>query len=144
MTPLNYKGIASNDLESLMLGKFPICNYQVDMYTNWLTQNSVNIGGNTVTSDDLNIANASVGAISGVIGSLLTGNIGGAITGAVSGGTSIASALIGQKQHELIPPSVRGDLNSGDVVTADSKNNLKSYFRICKNKGRKCIYRAIY
>ena len=133
MTPRNYKGIASNDLESLMLGKFPICNYQVDMYTNWLTQNSVNVGGNTVTSDDLNIANASVGAISGVIGSLLSGNIGGAITGAVSGGTSIASALIGQKQHELIPPSVRGDLNSGDVVTADSKNNFR-FFRMSIKK----------
>ena len=61
LTPTNYKGIASNDNESMMLGKFPICNYSVDMYTNWLTQNSVNVPalGFTTTLDSINIAKKS-------------------------------------------------------------------------------------
>ena len=46
----------------LQLGKFPICNFQNDMYTNWLTQNSINVLGQTITSDDMNIAGNVLGA----------------------------------------------------------------------------------
>ena len=35
--------------------------------------------------------------------------------------------MIAKKQHSLIPPSTRGDLNGGDVITADSKNNFRFY-----------------
>lgn len=140
-TPTNYKGIASNDNESLMLGKFPICNYSVDMYTNWLTQNSVNIGGTTYTGDDLALNTAqtyeSTGFLKGITGAIsagLSGNIGGAIDSLIgieenraSSLQNIGNAMIAKKQHSLIPPSTRGDLNGGDVLTADSKNNFRFY-----------------
>jgi hypothetical protein len=44
MIPRNYKGIIENDIEGINMGKFPICNWDTDVYTNWLTQNGVNIG----------------------------------------------------------------------------------------------------
>ena len=40
--PKNYKGIERNSDESIPLGKFPVCGWQADSYTNWLTQQSVN------------------------------------------------------------------------------------------------------
>ena len=39
----NYKGEAINNNEGLVLGKLPMCSWNTDVYTNWLTQNSVNI-----------------------------------------------------------------------------------------------------
>lgn len=125
--PTNYKGASENDMESLMLGKYPICNYAVDMYTNWQTQNSINILGNTITSDDINIANAGVNAVMSTATGYATGGAGGALLGAFQGASNIANSLIAKKQHELIPPSIRGDLNSGDVLTASSKNNFRFY-----------------
>lgn len=125
--PTNYKGATQNDMESLMLGKYPICNYSVDMYTNWQTQNSVNVLGNTITSDDINIGKAGVNVLAGVAGGIAVGGILGGIAGAFTGAPEIANTLMAKKQHELIPPSVRGDLNSGDVLTASSKNNFRFY-----------------
>ena len=142
LTPTNYKGIASNDNESLMLGKFPICNYSVDMYTNWLTQNSVNVPGwGTMTGDEMKLTSAYLNkeigkaeGIGSILGSILTLNVGGVLGGYadlmkndVSSMVNIGQAMISQKQHSLIPPSTRGDLNSGDVITADSKNNFRFY-----------------
>ena len=127
LTPTNYKGATENDMEGINLGKYPICNYSVDMYTNWLTQNSVNVGGVNFTSDTINTAQAGSNTILGTIGSFLTGNIVGGVNNLINGGANIASALIQQKQHELIPPAVKGNLNSGDVMTASSKNNFRFY-----------------
>lgn len=41
--PKYYKNMAYNEDESLPLGKFPTCAWSSDAFTNWLTQNSVNI-----------------------------------------------------------------------------------------------------
>lgn len=41
--PTNYKGIESNDEESIPMAKYPTCEWSADAYTNWLVQNSVNI-----------------------------------------------------------------------------------------------------
>lgn len=43
LTPSNYDGI-DNQENGLIGGKFPTLNWSKDEYTNWLTQNSVNIG----------------------------------------------------------------------------------------------------
>lgn len=41
--PKYYKNMEYNEDESLPLGKFPTCAWSSDAFTNWLTQNSVNI-----------------------------------------------------------------------------------------------------
>ena len=43
LTPLGYKGMDENDDESLPLAKYPVCSWSSDAYTNWITQNSVNM-----------------------------------------------------------------------------------------------------
>ena len=127
MIPNNYKGITDSDEYGINMGKLPICSYPVDMYTNWLTQNSLNIGGHTVTSDDINLATAGTNAILGTIGNIASGNVGGSIGSAVNGAGNIANSLIAKKQHELIPPQARGNLNAGDVITSSNKNNFHFY-----------------
>ena len=117
--PTGYKGANVNDDEGLNLGKFPICNWQSDVYINWLTQNSVN---HTVSMGSA-IANTSMGAL----GSLASLNVGGAVNSVINGATSIGS-IIGEKYaHSLQPPQVNGNINCGDVITSDGKNNFHIY-----------------
>ena len=105
--PQRYKGVADNYDEGLTGGKYPICSYSTDMYTNWLTQNSVNIA--------LGVG-SSVLTMAGGIGMMATGA--GALAGAgaiVSGAMGIASTLGEVYQHSLVPPQAEGNLNCGDV-----------------------------
>lgn len=97
--------------EGLNGGKFPICNYAVDMYTNWLTQNSVNIAVSYLSSG-INMA-----------GGVATGNI----MGAMSGFTGILSQMGEQYKASLMPPQANGNLNSGDVTTAAGMNKFVYY-----------------
>ena len=39
----------------------------------------------------------------------------------------IGNAMITKKQHDLIAPQTRGNLNSGDVITSSNKNNFRFY-----------------
>ena len=89
------------------------------MYTNWLTQNSINVMGMQISSDDINLA----GSVLNTVGSVATKNVGGAISGVLD----IGNSLIAKKQHELIPPQSRGNLNAGDVITASGKNTFHFY-----------------
>ena len=111
MIPLNYKGIAENDIEGINLGKFPICSWQTDVYTNWLTQNGTNIG--------LQIAGAGVGIVS----SALTGNP----LGIVSSSFSIANTIGEIYKESKIPPQANGNINSGDVISAGGRNDFYFY-----------------
>lgn len=46
IVPKNYKNMATNDDEALPLGKYPTCAWSSDAFTNWLTQNGVNMAVN--------------------------------------------------------------------------------------------------
>ena len=127
MTPTRYKGATEADEYSINMGKLPICSFPCDMYTNWLTQNSINVLGTTITSDDLNIGSSVLSGLTSV-GSMASGY------GGLSGATGVANSLFGignamitKKQHDLIPPQTRGNLNAGDVITSSNKNNFHFY-----------------
>lgn len=139
MIPTNYKGNAEADEYGINMGKLPICSYNADMYTNWLTQNSVNIAGVTISSDDINIGMASSNAVLGTIGNVASGNYVGAVNSAVNGAGAIGNALIAKKQHELIPPQTRGNLNGGDVITSEGKNTFHFYKMSIKEEYAKII-----
>lgn len=116
--PKNYKGETRFQQEGIMCGKFPTCGWVNDMYTNWLTQNAVNIG--------LGIATSGLELIGGV-GMMATGagSVGGA--GAVANGAlGIANSVAQIYQHSLIPNSARGNINGGDINTCYDMN--KFYF----------------
>ena len=93
LQPLNYDGQEVNNLSGLSVGKLPICSWSNDVYTNWLTQQSVNLA---------------LGAIGG-IGLMSTGHV---LTGAMT----IAGSLAPIYQHSLIPPQAEGNINNGDVT----------------------------
>ena len=131
LTPSSYNGISQNDEEGLNLGKYPICNYTSDMYTNWLTQNSVNI------ANDIGMAGAQ---IVGGIGMIATG--GGAIMGAagVASGIGQIGSVLGQiHQQSHVPPQARGNINCGDVITSMSRNTFHYYDMSIKSEYAKII-----
>lgn len=113
MVPLNYKGISQNDEEGINLGKFPALNWTSDYFTNWLTQNAVNIGIDAVQT-----------IASGVIPGAIAGGLVGGVVGGVVG---IASTLSEVYKASLVPPQSHGNINCGDVITASGKNDFHFY-----------------
>jgi hypothetical protein len=111
MKPLNYKGVAENELEGIIGGKYPTCSWSTDLFVNWATQNAVNMG-------------------LGLAGNLLQIGSGFANqnAGAISSGTQGIFSQIGQVyEHQLTPDSARGNINCGDVVAGAQKNTFYFY-----------------
>lgn len=110
ISPYGYKGISSyNFSEGLTLGKFPICNFPVDMYTNYLATNSVDVFGMKITPDIMNMASLPIQALSG--------NIPGVVQ-------SVFSSTLQVNQHDHLPTNLQGDTNSTDVITAGGDNTF--------------------
>lgn len=106
--PMDYNGIVDENWdEGLTLGKYPIINWLTDEYTNWQTQQGINIAG-----FQLNYAQTQ--AISS-LGSIASGNIGGGIE-------NVINTMKESRQHALVPYSVSGGANSGDVATSFKAN----------------------
>lgn len=121
LVPLYYNGIYRNDECGINMGKFPALNWNSDIYTNWLTQNGVNIALDIVSG---------VGQIaSGVAVTMATAGAGGAVGGGAiaSGATQIAGTLAQVYQQSLVPPQSKGNINSGDVITATERNDFHFY-----------------
>ena len=121
--PLNYKGVQYNFEESINGAKFPICSWNTDVYTNWLTQNSVNIG--------LSYLNAGTSALLGA----LTLNP----SGLLSGINGVAQTQAEIYQHSFEPNQARGNTNSGDVVFSTGNSDLNVYYVTIKNEYAKII-----
>lgn len=115
--PVNYKKFATNEnaLDYSVSGaKFPICSWKSDSYTNWLTQNAVNMQTEWTGT-------AIAGGLT-MLGSVYQGGMLGLGTGAISAvGDLIGTA---REQHmaktraNMIPDQVKGNLNAGDFVWA--------------------------
>lgn len=119
LNPTNYKGASINQDEGMPGPKFPICCWNSDTYTNWLTQNSVNL----ITTAGAGF----VGAVGGATVGAIAGGPLGAIAGA-SGGVQSILGVIGQihaAQH--VPDQVKGNANSGDVITGSGDNTFMFY-----------------
>ena len=114
IAPNSYKGGGAdytNYLYAFTHGKIPICSWANDIYTNWLTQNGINIGLNILGST-LQIAS----------GTAMLGSGAGSLAGAgqIANGTMGIAQTVGQVyQHSLIPPSLEGNINSADVTFAE-------------------------
>lgn len=131
LTPIAYSNLAINTEEGLNCGKFPICSWNTDVYTNWLTQNSVNIG--------LSMGSSLVSAVGG-IGLMATG--GGALAGAgalTSGIMGVASTIGEIYQHSLQPPQAEGNINNGDVIFSFGDLKFAAYQMSIKSEFAKII-----
>lgn len=109
--PLNYKDAVEPFNEGVNLGKLPQLNWTTDQYTNWLTQNGVNIATNLI------------GNTIATTGGIATGKFDSASNGALG----IANTLGEVYKHSLMPPQAEGNLNSGDVTTASDNNTFRVY-----------------
>lgn len=120
----------NNNQYGLNLGKFPVCSYPNDSYTNWLTQNSLNIP---------------IQVISGGI-STATGAMTGSAVGVASGALSIAQTIGSIYEHSIIPPSVEGNINSGDVTYALDLLTFSGYFKTLREEDARILddYFSVY
>lgn len=111
LAPIGYKGQvqgAENYEEGIPAMKYPICGWASDYYTNWLTQNAVNVP-------------LTVGATVGALGlGLLTGGTSLAATGGalLSAGSQIGNLLNEQYKASLVPDQAHGNTNCSDVNLA--------------------------
>lgn len=132
VVPESYKGVLGENLEEgINAGKFPICNWNSDVYMNWLTQNGVNIG--------LSVASGAL-QMAGGVALMATGA--GALAGAgsiASGGLSIAQTLGQVYQQSMVPRQAEGNINAGDVLNAMGENNIKFYSMSIKGEYAKVI-----
>ena len=139
ISPRDYNGVDINSLEKLNLGKFPICAWATDVYTNWLTQNAVNIPlsvGTALATTGVAIAGAVLAPATGGASALATV---GAIGAGVSGATSIASTVGEVYQHSLQPPQAEGNINCGDVTFATGTLTFTAYQMTIKKEFAKVI-----
>lgn len=107
LVPQNYKNNAENYAEGINCGKLPLCAWATDYYTNWVTQNAVNISAGLVTG---------VGsAILGGAASLATGNAIGVVGSGVSLFGAVANTVGEIDRASKIPDQAQGNVNSGDL-----------------------------
>lgn len=142
--PIGYKYIdsAENALDYSVNGaKFPVCSWKSDSYTNWLTQNAVNMEMQWKTAIIGTALGVGSGAIRGAIAGAGKGGVGvgvgaaiGAGTGLLENGGSLISTAreqhLAKTQANLTPDQVRGNLGAGDFVWAKYKTPF-TYIPMC-------------
>ena len=106
LCPVSYKNYTVNAevFEYGVTGaKYPICAWSSDYYTNWVTQNAVNIGVNVATTALSAGINASYGNYVGAATSLLSG---------------VGGVMAQHYQAQVHPDQAKGNTNSSDILPA--------------------------
>ena len=104
--------------------KIPVCAWTTDYYTNWLTQNGINVASS--------ITSGVFGGLMGLGAGMITGNPMGVIGGGQSAISSITSTMGQIQQAKTTPPQAHGDINTGDVIFAYAKNTITFYMMSIK------------
>lgn len=150
--PLNYKRIpdTQNALDFSVTGaKFPICSWKSDSYTNWLTQNAVNMETQWKTTILGGLLGVGTGAYHGyTAGKEANLSVGKLTTaGALTGGISLAGDMISlaREQHmaktqaNMVPDQVHGNLGAGDFVWAKYRSPFTYMPMSIKAEYARCI-----
>ena len=152
-TPQNYLRQVSTDNAmdySITGAKYPICSWKSDSYTNWLTQNAVNM--NTAWTREIVSSAVDIvgGAVRGGIAGSLAGGVGGgtgAILGAGAGvvGTVVSLVNLAKEQHlaktqaNMVPDQVKGNTNAGDFLWAKYRSPFTYLPMSVKAEYARCI-----
>ena len=96
--------------------KFPICAWTTDVYTNWLTQNALNIS-NTQIEGYMSAATNTIGGIA----TMNPSQIAESGFGLMQTMNRLAEQYY---EHSLIPPQAKGDVASGDLTYCDYKSGF--------------------
>lgn len=132
LMPNNYNNILNNNDDCIVLGKYPIGAFTSDVYTNWLTQNGINIAGFKLNAEQAGIAK---GIMQIGVGAALaaTGDVaGGAFMG--TGAKQIFDTMQESYQHSLMPDMVEGNVNCGDINFTNGLNNFEFKRMSIKNE----------
>ena len=123
LQPYDYKNITTAYEYGITGAKYPICAWASDYYTNWITQNAVNVGTG-IASTALNVgANAAFGNGVSVANSLLSG---------------IGGVMSQIHQAKTQPDQAKGNLNTSDLLPSTGK-----YFSLALMSVRAEVARAI-
>lgn len=127
--PVDYKHISNSENcydYSISGAKYPMCAWTTDSYTNWLTQNAVNMRSEWTSALVAGAVAIGAGAISGGLGAAAAGLTvaKAAGFGAAQGGIQLGGDLIGvaREQHlaktqaNLVADQSHGNANAGDIV----------------------------
>lgn len=145
LIPKNYKNTTLYHDEGLTEGKYPICNWNNDAYTNWLTQNAVNEKVSFEQRQNLKyFSSATQGIMSavGLIGSMATLNVAGGVASGIGLASSIGNIMDlmqAEYQPTLIPDTVSGNINAGDVNTSMNANTFHFYGMTIRQESAKII-----
>lgn len=113
LVPKNYKNMNTNDDEALPTGKYPTCEWSSDAFTNWLTQNGVNLVASiALTAGGVATAIATGGATLPIVAGAIT-----SVAGTVAG-------TIGQFNQASLMPNIAGGQATGDVLWACNRNKF--------------------
>lgn len=127
--PQNYKGLTNdNFIEGINFSKFPIGAWIGDSYTNWLTQNAVNLMATEVGG-----LVKGVGGIAQVGGGVYSGDaeiVESGLTNLAGGVADIFGVMVDKYQHSFMPSQANGNLNVGDLVYAFNQNEI-SFYHMC-------------
>ena len=130
LVPTSYFGVTSH--ENTIVGcKYPTLSWSKDLFTNWLSQNAVNIGVGQATSVASIIAGTALiatGAGATVGAGLVAGGIGG-----------ITSSMIQQYQHSLSPTSAKGNTNASGLNVSSNEDGFYFYHMSIKSEYARII-----
>lgn len=132
LVPVDYKhltGGVENYPYGMSGAKYPICAWNSDYYTNWLTQNAVNIGTNIVSST----------LVPAVSTTMRTGSAGLGLAAAGAGLLGSVINAVGQiETAKIMPDQAHGNVNGSDITFA-----WRRYFTANKMSVRAEIARII-
>ena len=120
--PTNYKNmdiftgtVQDNPYDyGLNAGKYPTISWRSDAFTNWITQNAVNMNSGTLLS-----------GAAGFVGGMKFGGIVGGVAGAaLSTAMSVSRNIAKTEQASVIPDQVKGNINAGDINYGKHKNSF--------------------
>ena len=154
LVPLKYNGVNGDNFHfGLNSGKFPVCGWQSDYYTNWLTQNALNIEVQTESIKLSGLQSALNNSISGAenaYSDVMKGDIGGALLGGAK--TGLNAYFIGKQQanqikgitamkemHAFQSPTVSGAVSSGDINFCMGNIRFSAYQMSVKKEYAKII-----
>ena len=137
--PRDYKNLSYEDQDnrydySINGAKYPICSWNTDSYTNWLTQNAVNMKTEWRTT--------LVSSAGEIAGGAFAGGFVGAGMGAFAAGKNLIGLareqMLAKTSANMIPDQVSGNLNAGDIAFSKYKSQFTFIPMSIKAQYAKC------
>jgi hypothetical protein len=126
LSPASYSG--GKEENGIMAGKYPVCNWTNDNYTNWLTQNGVNQKLDVISTIGSMLGSGGYGLDTTLGDTQATGmGMGNAIGNVISGAARIGKIVQNDRVHQMQAPSAAGNTNGGDVNISSNKNGFFLY-----------------